>query len=122
MTALHLLETDPPAGEAPVEWFLLTDLPVDHAAREVVGWYVLRCWFRVLKSGCRVEHLATRKACRLERQITIHAVIAWRLALMTLLGRDVPTMKPDCLFSDLELRFLGDYARRYRLDPRWGRR
>ncbi len=123
VTALHLLETAPPAGEAPVEWFLLTDLPVDHAeaAQEIVGWYALRwrieCWFRVLKSGCRVEHLATRKACRLERQITIHAVIAWRLALMTLLGRDVPTMKPDCLFSDLELRFLGDYARRYRLDP-----
>ncbi len=75
------------------------------------------CWFRVLKSGCRAEHLATRKACRLERQITIHAVIAWRL-----FGRDVPTIEPDCLFSDLELRFLSDYARRYRLDPHSGRR
>ncbi len=53
VTALHLLETDPPTGEFPVEWFLLTDLPVDHAARETVGWYALR--WRMLVPGAEVR-------------------------------------------------------------------
>ena len=85
----------------------------------VIGYY-LRRWriedlFRVLKSGCRVEQLAFHTADRLQRAVTINTVIAWRLMVMTLLGRDVPGC--DGLFTDIELRFLTDYAEELGLPP-----
>ena len=67
-------------------------------------------FFRVLKSGCRAEHLGFHSAERHERALAIQAVIAWRLMLMTLLGREVPECDAELLFSDAELRFLADYA------------
>ena len=114
--AVHVRETVAPEGEKPVEWFLLTSVRINtlDAALETVGYY-LRRWrvedfFRVLKSGCRAEHLGFHSAERLERALTIQAVIAWRLMLMTLLGREVPECDAELLFSDIELRFLTDYA------------
>ena len=114
--AVHVRETAPPEGEKPVEWFLLTSVRVEciETALDIVGYY-LRRWrvedfFRVLKSGCRAEHLGFHSAERLQRALTIQAVIAWRLMLMTLLGREVPEYDAEWLFTDIELRFLADYA------------
>ena len=114
--AVHVRETAPPEGQKPIEWFLLTSVRVEsiEAALKTIEHY-LRRWrvedfFRVLKSGCRAEHLGFHSAERLGRALTIQAVIAWRLMLMTLLGREVPECDAELLFSDIELRFLADYA------------
>ncbi len=45
-----------------------------------------------MKSGCRVEFLQHRRDERIERAVTINAVIAWRLAAMSLLGRETPEL------------------------------
>ena len=42
--------------------------------------------------------------------MTINAVIAWRLTLMTLLGRDTPELPADTLFTEIELAALEDFA------------
>lgn len=125
VTVVHALESAPPAGEKPLEWFVLTTLAVDSAeqAAEVLRWYSLRWriedWHRVLKSGCHIDELGHHSAERLERAIAIRMVIAWRVMLMTLLGREVPELPPELLFSDLELRVLGDFAQtRRRPHPR----
>ena len=116
VSVVHVRETAPPHGEEAVEWFLLTSLDVDsfEAAVESIGYYLKRWrvedFFRVLKSGCRAEHLAFHSAERLQRAITINAVIAWRVMLMTLLGREVPQCAADLMFTDIELRFLADYG------------
>ena len=73
-------------------------------------------FFRVLKSGCRVEHLAFRSADRLQRAIAINAVIDWRIMLMTLLDRETPAYQPGLMFTDHELGFLADYAGQFGLD------
>ena len=87
------------------------------AAREVIGFYLNRWkiedYFRILKSGCRVEYLAFRTADRLSCAIAINAVIAWRIQLMTLLGREAPHNDPRLMFTDEEITFLRDYARAY---------
>lgn len=109
---VHVLETQPPANVAPLEWFLLTTLDIDsvEAAEQCLRWYCLRWriedWHRVLKSGCRVEALQHNTARRLERAIAINLVIAWRLMLMTLLGRECPELPAEVLFSDLEVEIL----------------
>ena len=121
LSAVHIIETEPPEGEEAVQWYLLTSLPIDSfdAAREVIAFYLQRWrvedYFRVLKSGCRVEHLAFRTADRLQRAIAINSVIAWRIMLMTLLGRQVPDCDPGLMFTDHELSFLRNYALEYKL-------
>jgi len=115
---LHAVEEHPPPGTARVEWFLLTTLPLaaPEDAIQCLRWYCLRWriedWHRVVKSGCRVEALAHATAERLQRAIAINAVIAWRLMLLTLLGRETPELPAEVLFSDPELRVLRAYAKK----------
>lgn len=116
LTIIHLLETTPPPNEQPVEWFLLTTLKVtdEQAALQCIHWYTLRWriedFHRVLKSGCRVKKMRHKTAERLKRAIAIKLVIAWRIMLMTLLGRTCPTLPAEVLFSDLEIELLRMYA------------
>ena len=114
--AIHIREQAPPPNEKPIEWFLLTtcDIADDEQARQCLRWYTLRWriedWHRVLKSGCRIEGLAHQTAERLKRAIAINLVIAWRIMLMTLLGRACPDLPAEVLFSDLEVSVLRAYA------------
>ena len=122
ISAVHLIERNPPGGEDPIQWFLLTTVDVDDAATaaEMIGYYLQRWrvedFFRVLKSGCRTEFLMFRTADRLQRAIAINAVIAWRIMVMTLLGRQVPECEAELLFTDHELNFLRHYALNSRLE------
>ena len=85
-------------------------------AEQCLSWYCLRWriedWHRVLKSGCRIEDLAHETAERLRRSIAINLVIAWRILLMTLLGRETPELPAEVLFSDIELKILRAYAKK----------
>ena len=115
---VHVLEARPPAGAMRLEWFLLTtrEITCVEQAQECLRWYCLRWriedWHRVLKSGCRIEALQHKTAERLKRAIAINLVIAWRIMLMTLLGRQCPDLPADVLFSDLEIEVLQAYAKK----------
>ena len=113
LNLVHVQETSVPRdGSDPLEWFLLTSLPVEHAeaAEQLLEYYRLRWriedWHRILKSGCQAEFLNLQTADRLERAIAIKAVIAWRLHAMVRLGRDTPELPAEVLFSHLEIRML----------------
>lgn len=120
---VHALEEDPPPNAKPIEWFLLTTCRIDNAeqAQQCLRWYALRWriedWHRVLKSGCRLEELGHDTAERLRRAIAIRLVIAWRIMLMTLLGREAPELPAEILFSDIEVRTLEAYARKRGWEP-----
>ena len=113
---VHVLEVSPPPDTKPLEWFLLTTCRINSVddAQACLSWYCLRWriedWHRVLKTGCRIEALAHHSADRLERAISINLVIAWRIMLMTLLGRACPELPAGVLLSDLEIRVLQAYA------------
>ena len=118
LCVVHALEENPPDGAKPVEWFLLTTIKIASAAdaEQCLRWYTLR-WriedlHRVLKSGCRIGDLANKTATRLSRAIGINLVIAWRIMLMTLLGRESPELPAEVLFSDIEIRTLRAYAKK----------
>lgn len=120
---VHAVEENPPPETKAIEWFLLTTIPVSTAAEaeQCLRWYALRWriedWHRVLKSGCRIEELAHESAQRLSRAIGINLVIAWRIMLMTLMGRETPNLPAELLFSDVEIRTLQAYAKKKRLKP-----
>ena len=115
---IHAVESAPPAGTEAVEWFLLTtvNLTSPEDAVQCLRWYCLRWriedFHRVLKSGCAIEDVAHDTAERIRRAIAINLVIAWRIMLMTLLGRETPELPAEVLFSDIELQVLRAYAKK----------
>ena len=118
---VHVREEQPPEGIKPLEWLLLTtqEVATTEDAKACLGWYALRWriedWHRVLKTGCRVEELAHKTAERLKRAVAINLVIAWRIMLMTLLGRESPELPAEILFADFEIRVLKAIALQRRL-------
>ena len=111
-------EGNPPPDTEAVEWFLLTtiELGSPEDAEQCLRWYCLRWriedWHRVLKSGCRIEDIAHETAERVRRAIAVNLVIAWRIMLMTRLGRESPGLPADVLFSGVELRTLRAFAKK----------
>jgi len=120
---IHALEENPPPNSKAIEWFLLTTINITSSEDAVrcLRWYCMRWriedWHRVLKTGCRTEKLAHNSAERLRRAIAINLVIAWRIMLMTLLGRETPDLPAEVLFSDVELQTLRAYAKKKALSP-----
>jgi hypothetical protein len=115
---LHAVEASPPEGAVRVEWFLLTtvDITSPEDAVQCLRWYCLRWriedFHRVLKSGCAIEKIGHETAERIRRAIAINLVIAWRIMLMTLLGRETAELPPEVLFSNIELQVLRAYAKK----------
>jgi len=110
--AIYLVEKHPPQGAAPLQWLLLSTVEVRSVkqARKCIGWYCRRWrieeWHRVLKSGCKVLEHQNHSAQVLLRAITIDAVIAWRIMLLALLGREVPELPCDVVFDPIECEVL----------------
>ena len=123
LSVVHILETSAPEDTKPLEWFLLTTCAITSVddAQACLSWYCLRWriedWHRVLKTGCRIEALAHHSAERLERAIAIKLVIAWRIMLMTLLGRACPELPAEVLLSEIEVTVLNAFAKQNRIKP-----
>jgi hypothetical protein len=112
MNAVYVVEPNPPDGEEPVEWMLLTNLAVRSfdEAYEKVLWYCLRwrieMYFKVLKSGFRVEACRLGHAERLARYLTVMSIVAWRLFMIALIARTDPAVPCSTLLADHEWKVL----------------
>jgi len=101
-------ETKPPAGEKPVEWMLLTSLPVETFAQAclVADYYACRwqieIYFKVLKSGCQVEKLQLETAERIKPCLAMYMIVAWRVLYATMLGRECPELSCEVVFAEAE--------------------
>lgn len=110
INAVLLEEINPPEGASPINWLLLTTLPVDtlEAATLVLKLYLSRwgieLFFKVLKSGCKIEELRFEKASRLLPCIAMFMIVAWRVMYATYLGRECPNAPCSLLFDDDEWR------------------
>lgn len=118
MQAIHAVETDPPADVEPVEWMLLTNLPVEgiEQALEMIRWYCLRwrieLFFKMLKSGFKILECRLGDAQRLKKYIAVMSVVAWRMMMLTYLARVDPNLRCDEVLSPQEWKPL--YRKLYR--------
>ena len=101
-------EPNPPAGEAPVEWILVTTLPIDtpEQVRTIVAYYCVR-WcievlFRTLKSGCRIERRRFEHIDRVLPCLGLYLIVAWRTLFVCRMGRSCPDMDCEALFEPSE--------------------
>lgn len=105
-------EQDAPAGVKPLQWMLLTTVPVTcfEQATEKLMWYARR-WgievlHRTLKSGCRIEQRQLGQADRIEACLAIDLVVAWRIYYLNKLGREVPQAPCTVYFEEAEWKAL----------------
>lgn len=110
VTVILAREESPPAGEKPIEWLLVTHEAVDTldaACLRITGYrrrWLMEIFFRIVKSGCRVEALPLGTVERLERALMIYLIIAWRILHWVTLGRDCPHLPCEVVFAPEEWR------------------
>ena len=101
-------EVDPPDDDSAVDWILVTSLPIDSpdAVIQVVDYYSARwaieVFFRVFKTGCRVEDVQLETVDRLMNCLMFYKIIAWRVMYLTYLGREYPELPCTAVFADIE--------------------
>jgi hypothetical protein len=115
---VRVWEPQTPAGEEPIEWVLLTDVPTPDAAaaRARAEWYALRWlieeYHKCLKSGCGVEARQLETAERLAACLALLAVVAVRLLQLKHTARHAPQRPAaECVSAD-HVRVLAAYRGR----------
>ena len=118
INAVLVCEENPPEGDEPIEWLLLTDLPIESLdeVRQIIAYYCLRwmieVFFRVLKSGCRVEERRFEQIDRLLTCLAVYLIVAWRTLYVCRLGRSCPEISCESVFEPAEWRAAWKVVRR----------
>jgi hypothetical protein len=101
-------ETNPPAGEEPICWLLVTTLPIetDEDVQRVIRSYCIRwqieVYFRTLKSGCRIEYRRFEDIDRIFNCLAFMSIVAWRLMYICHMGRKCPDIDCEVIFEPSE--------------------
>lgn len=116
-------EADCPQGVTPLEWLLVTTIPIGsfEQAAEKLSWYCIRwgieVYHRTLKSGCKIEERQLGTADRIESCLAIDMVVAWRIYHLTKLGRETPDVPCTVFFEDAEWKALVMYKTKNPIPP-----
>ena len=110
-------EESPPPGEEPIEWVLLSTLPVhtpqdalDRVDNYTKRWLIERFHF-VLKSGLGIERLQLEEAASVQKALSIYSIVAWRLLYLMYLSRQAPLTPAAQLFEPVEIQVLSAQAK-----------
>lgn len=101
-------EIDGPNDGTDVCWLLITSLPIDtlEEIQLVIDYYVgrwpIEVFFRVFKTGCKVEEIQLETLSRLKNCLAFYKIIAWRVMYVTHLNRESPSLPCSILFEDYE--------------------
>ena len=114
--AVYANECGAPTNVTPLEWMLLTTIPVTapHEAEEKVAWYAQRfsieVFHKVLKSGCRIEERQNRRLSRLENALAVDMIVGWRIMHLMAMSREVPDLPCTALLEQHEWEALYLYV------------
>ena len=121
---IHAKEENPPEGAEPIEWFLMTNEPVEtvDAAYEQVFYYTQRWkierFHYVLKSGCGVEKLQERSMAKTTLLVLMYSVVAVMIMNMTYIARIHPEKSCAAFFEEDEWKVLYCAANKTEKVPR----
>jgi hypothetical protein len=105
INAVLLEEFNTPVGETAISWMFLTTLPIDtiEQIQLIIELYLARwgieMFFKVLKSGCKIEELRFEEASRLLACISLYMIVAWRVLYASFIGRACPNLPCSVLFG-----------------------
>jgi len=101
-------ETNPPCGATPIQWLLITTLPIDELqqVQQIVSYYCVRweieIYLRTVKSGCRIENRQFETLERLLNCLAVYSIVAWKVMYLCRLGRTCPDLSCEIIFEASE--------------------
>lgn len=112
--AVRVWEPNPPKGVEPLEWILLTNVPVNDGsdAWQRVDWYkrrwILEDYHKTMKSGCSIEDMQFTTEKALQPAIALVSVVAVGLLWLRSVSRtpDAHTRRANERFSESMIRVL----------------
>ena len=128
INVVHAFESQPPPGECPVEWVLLTSEPIDtdDELSRVVDKYrqrwLIEEFFKAIKTGCAFEKRQLETYHSLRNALAMTLPIAWEMLLLRSQSRQPGASSPpattfvDPLRLDV-LREASKRQKRYVLPP-----
>lgn len=120
---VEVVELDPPEGQEPVHWMLITSEPIETVEQvlQVVDLYrsrwLIEEFFKSIKTGCAY---GKRQADSIERLLNVLAItlpIAWRLMALRHLEREAPDAPAGAVVSDVQLELLKRRAKKCTWSP-----
>ena len=125
--AVSAREADPPSGSDPLHWVLLSSRPFQDTREAIQALeFYRRRWsieeyFKVLKSGARIEDRLLDHADDLRKCLAFDAITAWRVFDLDRLAREQPELPAAKALPKEELEtldlLLGDLGFRSRRNP-----
>ena len=109
---IRVWEPLPPTGEEPLEWVLLTSIPIENVeqAWQCVDWYAMRWtvedFHRGLKTGCSMEKRHLQSYQNLTRMLGLIGPLAVRLLLLRSCARLTPEVPATTILPTFCLRVL----------------
>ena len=108
VNAVLVSEVDPPEGVQAVEWLLLTSLPIrsgkqiaaiiDHYEKR----WVIELYFKVLKSGCKIESRRFEHMDRFLPALALYMIIAWRSLYICRVSRTHEDLSCELVYEKSE--------------------
>jgi hypothetical protein len=112
LNAVRVWEKEPPEGEKPIEWLLLTTLPIatQEELAKIVDIYRAR-WLieefnKALKTGCSLEKRRFESAEGLLKMLAFLIPIAWHLLMLRFLCREEPEKEAESVLNEVQLQIL----------------
>lgn len=116
-------EIQAPEDVEPLEWMLLTTVPVKNKedALQRLSWYARRwgieVYHRILKSGCCVEARQLENSRRLSNCLAIDLIVAWRIFHLVTMGEQTPDVPCTVYFAPSEWRALITFVTKTQRPP-----
>lgn len=112
LNVVHVVEQNPPEGQMPVSWCLVTLEPIDTLEQvlKIVDIYrsrwIIEELFKALKTGCQYEKLQLESYDALLRALAIYLPVAWQLLRLRYLAGAAPNAPATVVLTPTQIQIL----------------
>lgn len=118
------IEENPPEGEEALVWVFITNLPINSFGEvcKIINYYLCRweieLFFKILKSGCKIEERQLETTDRMKNLIAIFMILARRVLFTMMLGRVCSDMSAGEVFEEAEWKSVYKIVHKKKALPR----
>lgn len=121
LNVVHVFEPNPPTGQEPVEWLLLTNEPIstNEEIRDIIECYrqrwVIEEFFKAIKTGCAYEKRQLESYRALRNALAMTLPIAWSMLVLRTQSRSNQSLPAESIVEPFRLKVIRAHAVRYKL-------